>query len=74
MARRTTVYLDEAVLNQAKSALGTSGVSDTIHRALEEVAYRDAVTRLLDYDLPGLTSENLRRLREEEIPLGGEDE
>lgn len=37
MARRTTVTLDDAILRAAQEALGTTGVQDTIDRALDEV-------------------------------------
>jgi Arc/MetJ family transcription regulator len=40
--RRTTIVIDDALLEQARTILGTRGIKDTIDRALEEVIAFDA--------------------------------
>jgi Arc/MetJ family transcription regulator len=35
---RTTVNIDDASLQAARNALGTKGLTETVNRALEEVA------------------------------------
>ncbi|MGQ0574639.1 MAG: type II toxin-antitoxin system VapB family antitoxin [Pseudonocardia sp.] len=37
MQRRTTVTIDDAEIREAQIALGTSGIQDTVERALREV-------------------------------------
>ena len=44
--RRTTVEIDEERLSRAQKALGTTGITDTIDRALDEV-YRAELRRRL---------------------------
>ena len=44
--RRTSVMIDEAQLTRAQRALGTSGIKDTIDRALDEVIRADLRRRL----------------------------
>ena len=44
---RTTVNIDDASLNAARAALGTSGLTETVNRALQEVA-RQARRRSFD--------------------------
>jgi len=46
--QRTTLDLDEDLVAEAGAILGTSGVSDTVQRALEEVVARDARRRFID--------------------------
>jgi Arc/MetJ family transcription regulator len=44
--RRTSLNLDFELVDRAKKALGTSGTTETVHRALEEVWRRNALERL----------------------------
>lgn len=44
---RTTVNIDDASLQAARDALGTRGLTETVNRALEEVA-RQARLRSFD--------------------------
>ena len=44
--RRTSIEIDEARLTRAQSALGTTGVKDTIDVALQEVIRADLRRRL----------------------------
>lgn len=46
--RRTSVELDEGRLERAQRVLGTSGIKDTIDRALEEVVRSDLRRRLAE--------------------------
>ena len=36
MIRRTTIEIDDELLAQAAEALGTTGMRETVHRALDE--------------------------------------
>ena len=64
MIRRTSLNLDFGLVEQAREVLDTSGTTDTVHRALEEVIRRDAFRRLAEWDLGGLTLEDLERMRQ----------
>ena len=44
--RRTSVILDDDLVERAKAALGTSGISDTIEAALREAVRTDQRRRL----------------------------
>lgn len=46
--RRTSLEIDEEQLGRAQRVLGTSGVKDTIDRALEEVLRADLRRRLAE--------------------------
>jgi Arc/MetJ family transcription regulator len=46
--RRTSLEIDEGRLSQAQRVLGTTGVKDTIERALEEVLRADLRRKLAD--------------------------
>lgn len=61
---RTTVNVNEALLDRARRALGTSGLSETLNAALEEVVARDA---LADFDVADfdITDEDIRPARED---------
>ena len=54
MVRKTTLDLNEELLGQAKSVLGTVGIKDTIDRALYAVVVADArhrtIARLQTFD------------------------
>jgi Arc/MetJ family transcription regulator len=50
MKRRTTIVVDDALLERAQEVLGTSGLKDTVDTALREVidsARRRRLARLL---------------------------
>jgi hypothetical protein len=63
MRKRTTINLDVDLLREAQEALGTSEATETIHRALAEVANRKKRQIILEYDFPGLTPEMLEEMR-----------
>jgi len=46
--RRTSLEIDEDRLARAQRVLGTSGVKDTVNRALEEVIQADLRRRLAE--------------------------
>jgi Arc/MetJ family transcription regulator len=62
MIKRTSLNLDLDLVAQAREVLETSGTTDTVHRALEEVVRRDALRRLAEWR-PELTLEDLEELR-----------
>ena len=47
--RRTSINLDLELVDKAKQALGTSGTTETVHRALEEAWRREALKRLAEW-------------------------
>lgn len=46
--RRTSLVIDEEQLTRAQQVLGTTGVKDTIDRALEEILRADLRRRLAE--------------------------
>jgi Arc/MetJ family transcription regulator len=66
--RRTTLVIDEELLDEARRFLGTKGVRDTIEAGLREAVRRGRLAELRrslgNFDLD-LTAEELARLRHE---------
>jgi Arc/MetJ family transcription regulator len=60
--KRTSLNLDFDLVQQAREVLSTRGTTETIHRALEEVVRRDALSELADWR-PDLTLDDLKELR-----------
>jgi Arc/MetJ family transcription regulator len=60
--RRTSLNLDFGLVEEARSALGTSGTTETIHAALREIVLRRRRRRLLDYDFSEFDNDELERL------------
>jgi Arc/MetJ family transcription regulator len=52
--RRTSLEIDEERLSRAQKVLGTTGVKDTIERALDEVLRADLRRQLADRIRTGL--------------------
>jgi Arc/MetJ family transcription regulator len=48
VVKRTSLNLELDLVADARAVLGTSGTTDTVHRALEEVVRRERVRRLAD--------------------------
>ena len=46
--KRTSMFLDRDLVTLAASALGTSGVTETVHAAMRHVVAVDAGTKLAD--------------------------
>lgn len=63
MPKHTTLNLDHQLLEQAKAALGTSTMTETLHRALEEVINIDRRRRLLEFDLSELSRDSVDTMR-----------
>jgi Arc/MetJ family transcription regulator len=68
MIKRTSLNLDLDLVAQAREVLDTRTTTETIHRALDEVVRRDALKRLAEWDLGGMTLEDLERLRQPRFP------
>jgi len=62
--KRTSLNLDFELVERARDVLHTSGTTDTVHRALEEVIRREALRRLTEWDLGDMTLEDLERMRQ----------
>jgi Arc/MetJ family transcription regulator len=61
--RRTSIYLDMQLIEDARTALGTKTMSETVHAALEEVARGAALRSLTEWEFEYLTPEKLDELR-----------
>jgi Arc/MetJ family transcription regulator len=46
--KRTSMFLDRDLVTQAARALGTKGVTETVHAAMRHVVAVDAGTKLAD--------------------------
>ena len=68
--RRTSINLDFELVEKAQKALGTSGTTETVHRALEEVWRRDALKRLAEWriDIPDIEAFRKEAWEHEEYP------
>jgi Arc/MetJ family transcription regulator len=63
MKRRTNINLDVSLLRAAARALGTSGITQTVHAAMEDVVRRDRLARLAARDFSDLSPEALEDMR-----------
>jgi len=61
--RRTSLFVDMKLLGEARTALGTKTMTETIHAALEEVARRAALHSLTQWEFEYLTLERLEEMR-----------
>ncbi len=61
--KRTSLNLDLDLVAQAREVLETSGTTDTVRRALEEVVRQEALRRLAEWR-PDITLEDLERMRQ----------
>lgn len=68
MIKRTSLNLDLDLVAQARDVLETRTTTDTVHRALEEVVRREELRKLAEWDLGGMTLEDLERLRRPRFP------
>jgi Arc/MetJ family transcription regulator len=62
MAKHTSLYLDEALLDEAGRVLGTSGPTGTVRAALEDVVRRARLKHLAEWDVE-LAEDDLDTLR-----------
>jgi Arc/MetJ family transcription regulator len=63
MVKRTSLNLDLELVAEARKVLGTTGTTDTIHRALEDVVRRERLRALTEERFEDLTPEALDQLR-----------
>lgn len=63
MGTHTSLYLDQELLHEAETVLGTSGPSRTVKAALEDVVRRARLRSLAQWEVE-LAEDDLRRLRE----------
>ena len=63
MVKRTSLNLELDLVAEAREILGSNGLTDTIHRALEDVIRQDKLRRLAEREFEDLTPETLARLR-----------
>jgi hypothetical protein len=61
VVKRTSLNLDLDLVGKARDVLGSNGMTDTIHRALEEVVRREKLRRLAEYDFSEYDAEERRR-------------
>lgn len=61
--RHTTLNLDMDLITAAQHVLGTTQVTETIHRALQDVVSRDRRRQLLQMGCGDLTPQGLEELR-----------
>ena len=63
MTKRTSINLDLDLVAEAKEVLGTSGTTETIHRALADIVREAKLRRLVArrFDVDEQTREWLRR-------------
>jgi Arc/MetJ family transcription regulator len=64
--RHTTINLDMKLVDAARRALKTTEVTETVHRALEEVVSAKKRARLAQSDL-SLTPRELRSIRQARV-------
>lgn len=68
MIKRTSLNLDLDLVAQAREVLDTRTTTETIHRALGEIVRREELQKLAEWDLGGMTLEDLERLRQPRFP------
>jgi Arc/MetJ family transcription regulator len=49
--KHTSLYLDEALLDEAAEVLGTQGATQTVRNALEDVVRRNRLMSLASWDV-----------------------
>ena len=66
--KRTTFMVDEALLDEAKTVLGTKNYSETLDIALREAIRVKNVMGLTEYFGKGLWHGDLKEMREDRFP------
>ncbi|HSZ13274.1 MAG TPA: type II toxin-antitoxin system VapB family antitoxin [Solirubrobacteraceae bacterium] len=61
--KRTTINLDSELVADAREVLHTRNTTDTVHDALRDVVRRERLKRLGEWDLGGMTLEDLKEMR-----------
>lgn len=67
MVKRTTINLDMELVAQARGVLEAGNTTDTVHAALRDVVRHDRLRRLSEWDLGGLTLEDVNEMRRSRI-------
>jgi Arc/MetJ family transcription regulator len=62
--QHTTLNLDMQLVAEAQRVLGTRQVTETIHRALQEIVDRDKRRRLLEIGIGEMTPQTLEEMRQ----------
>ncbi|MFL5796665.1 MAG: hypothetical protein ACJ77A_01880 [Actinomycetota bacterium] len=68
MIRRTSINLDQDLVRRAAEALGTSGITQTVHQALDEAVRRNRLAQLVSRDFSELSGQRLDALRRPRQP------
>ena len=63
MVRRTTINLDTDLVAEARQVLKTRNTTDTVHDALRDVVRSERLKRLGEWDLGGMTLEDVKEMR-----------
>jgi len=61
--KRTTINLDQDLLDEASDALGTSRMTDTVHAAMSDVVRRRKLEALTKMEFPDLDWETTKAMR-----------
>ncbi len=69
IVKRTSLNLPRDLVRDAQRALGTSSITLTVVRAMEEAVRLRLRLRLLERDMPGLTPELIERLRRPRVGM-----
>ncbi len=69
LVKRTSLYLPRDLVREAQRALGTSSITLTVVRAMEEAVKLRLRLRLLERDMPGLTPELIEELRRPRVGM-----
>jgi len=67
VVRRTTINLDADLVAEARKVLNTRNATDTVHSALRDVVRRERLKRLGEWDLGGMTLEDLKEMRRSRV-------
>jgi len=62
--KRTSLNLELDLVAAARDVLGSNGTTDTIHRALEDVVWREKLRRLTEHRFELTPDERRRAWRE----------
>lgn len=60
---RTSLMLDQELVDRAAEALGTTSKTDTVRSALEGAVRRAHVKKLIEWELPDSAMDDLERQR-----------
>lgn len=61
--KRTTINLDQDLLDEASETLGTSQMTETVHAAMADVVRRRKLEALTKMEFPGMSLEKLKEMR-----------